>query len=144
MRKPLPEALVTATRCPRLSSRFEAKRAPKPDGVKRSVWSSVWRQRPLTWGEIVGGASPSALSTGTEKVSRIGEAGASCPPGFGWTTATGTGAGGNQLIETGAPSRSHGRAAAATTTLPVAERRGSATELWAPSRLTDLRWPGVP
>ena len=76
-----------------------------------------------------GEPSPSTSLTGSENVSRIGDAGPSGADGLGWTTATGIREVGNQLTRTGAPSRSQARAAAATSTVPVEERRGSATEL---------------
>src|SRR5262249_49761994 len=108
--------------------RWESKPAPKPEGRKTSVWVSVWRQLPGTRGESVGCSEPSASATGFEKVSVIGVAGATCAPGAGLLTATGSGAGGTQLAATGAPRRSRGRAAAATSTEPAAARRPSDTD----------------
>ena len=103
--------------------RSELKGAPLPVGRKRSVWSSGDVQRPGTGGVRVGSLSPSTCETGCEKVSRIGASGSVCAPGPGEASTTGWSARGNQVTRTGAPSVSHGRAAAATANAPAAVLR---------------------
>ena len=51
---------------------------------------------------------------------------------------------GTSPLFTGAPSFSHGRAAAATSTVPAAGRCPSTSERWAPSSTRRTRWPRVP
>ena len=108
------------------------------------MWLSVWRQRPGVLGESFGRAVPSTSATGLENVMRIGVAGVSTAPGAGLLTATGKRAGGNQLTATGAPSRSQGRGAAATSTVPAAALIPSATERRTPPVSRRTRWPPVP
>ncbi len=77
-------------------------------------------------------------------MSLIGVAGASREPGDGLLITTGERAGGNQLTAIGAPSRSHERAAATTSTEPAAARRLKVNERRALSSLRNVRWPPVP
>ena len=98
-------------------------------------------QRPRVRGDSFGRAEPSTAASGLENVSRIEAAAASRAPGNGLLTSTGERAGGNQLTTTGAPSRSHERAAAATSTEPAAARRPNAIERCALSSSRNARWP---
>ena len=106
------------------------------------VWSSVWPQWPLVRGETAGLTDPRTSRDrfrkrepdGRRRAERRGRAPAGRRrPGL---------RGREPADRTGAPSRSQARAAAATSTVPVAERRGNATQLWALPRRTRLRCPG--
>src|SRR5437899_11366676 len=120
VRRPRPDRLVTATRRGSSTRSVVAKGAPRPEGSKSSEWLSGRRQRPLVRGLILGSAPPSAWSTGVEKVSRIGLAGATRVPGAGSVTATDNRDGGNELTATGGPSRSQERAHRDTAVVPRA------------------------
>src|SRR3954463_11738185 len=107
------------------TGRLELKGAPLPAGRKRSVWASGVAQCPGTDGTSVGSFPPSTRETGFEKVSRIGASGLARAFGPGAARTTGRLARGNQVMRTGSPRVSHGRAAAATSTEPAAVFVGS-------------------
>ncbi len=140
----LPWALMTASADGNRTVRPELNGAPLPLGRKRSVWSSGDVQCPGTGGVRVGSLPLKTCETGCEKVSRIGPSGSVCAPGPGEASTTGWLARGNQVTRTGAPSFSHGRAAAATANAPAAVFVGSVA-VW-PDRVappTDTRSTGV-
>src|SRR5207253_4668874 len=143
VRRPRPARPTTATARGSRTRRSVAKPAPKPEGTKTSVWLSACCQWPRVRGDSFGRAEPSTTAIGLENVSRIGAAGLSGAPGAGLLTSTGERAGGNQLTATGGPSRSHERAAAATSTEPAAARRPNAIER-PPFTGRNARWPLAP
>jgi len=108
---------VTASELPSAS--------PTPDGVKTSVWLSLWRHEPAVAGDSVGSEEPISFVTGSEKVRVIGAAGERVEPGAGLAITTGALDGGNQVTVSGEPSFSHGRTAALTSALPEPPRPGS-------------------
>ena len=91
------------------------------------MWSSTARHRPAAAGTSVGCLPPNRRETGSEKVSLIGASGFARIFGPGETSTTGRIERGNQVSRTGAPSRSHGRTAAASATEPAAVFVGSVT-----------------
>src|SRR5947208_8079887 len=100
--------------------------ATSPAGLNTSVWLSGRDQRPLRVGVIFGSPEPRTSATGREKVSRSDVSGRIRDPGPGRASTAGSSVSGNQVTATGGPSRSHARAAAATSTVPAVARGSDA------------------